>query len=165
MVASISWIHSALNFLVNLILLRYLHSKYLNFASFSNDLFSTLKQWFCPAVWWRDVAQYLHPTAFAARPTDSLASNRRSVFFVIIFMVSPNKLMTSAQNRSWLLSLIPSPFYFVGPSWNNILKKSLKATEFKSFLVSDHSEYEMNQTNVYLSEFKYRFHLDIVKLA
>jgi hypothetical protein len=50
MVASITRIESALNILMNQILFA-IFAKYLNFATFPEDLLAIFMLQFCPAVW------------------------------------------------------------------------------------------------------------------
>jgi hypothetical protein len=58
MIASILWIYSALDFIMNVILFVRDVPKYLNFATFSNDSLAILIFWFCPEFWRRDMIMY-----------------------------------------------------------------------------------------------------------
>lgn len=81
MVANIPGINSAVDFswiyfwFVNVFLWC------LNFATFTKDLLTIIKSWFCIAFWWWDINIFLVLSAFASRPTTLLQFNRASVFF------------------------------------------------------------------------------------
>jgi hypothetical protein len=58
MVASITWNESPYNFFLNQILICYCCSKYLNCATFSEDLLAIFMFWFCHEFWWWDINIY-----------------------------------------------------------------------------------------------------------
>jgi hypothetical protein len=69
MVASVTRIQSPLNFFLNQIWFVTVVPKYLNCATFSNDLLTIFLPWFCPAFWWRDSNIYLVFSAVTYRLT------------------------------------------------------------------------------------------------
>jgi hypothetical protein len=108
---------------------------------FSRLLVAFVLQQFCPAVWWWDINICLVFSEFIYRPT-LLASCRTSLFFLMIFIFSPNKLKWSAKNRSWCVPFNSNIFFLCEPPCLCILKQILKMMMVKHLLVSDHPEVE-----------------------
>jgi hypothetical protein len=75
--------------------------KYLNYDTFSKDLFAVFMSWFWLTFWSRDSNIYLVFSMFFSRPTSLLASIKVSVFFFIVSMLSASRFKSSAQARSW----------------------------------------------------------------
>jgi hypothetical protein len=65
--------------------------KYLNCATFSNNLLPVFMSWFWPAFWWWDSNVYLVFYVFTSRPTYLLASIKVCVFFFMVFILSPSR--------------------------------------------------------------------------
>jgi hypothetical protein len=73
--------------------------KYLNCATFSNNLLAFFMSWFCPAFWWRDSNIYLVFSVITSRPTS---------FFLIGIVggaVQLGPLGTAATSRP----IVPAP--------------------------------------------------------
>jgi hypothetical protein len=107
MVASIARIRSALNFLLNKFWFVTVVPKYLNCATFSNNILAIFMFWFCPAFWWRgsNIYSYLAFSAFTSGPTSLLASIRVCVFFftfsyiwILRCLFQVNKVWTHYRN-------------------------------------------------------------------
>jgi hypothetical protein len=68
----------------------------LNFATISNDSLAVLIFWLCPEFWWWDTIIYFVFSVSVSRPQSLLAPRRVSVFYFLEFILSPNKLTSSA---------------------------------------------------------------------
>jgi hypothetical protein len=91
-----SRVQSPLNFLLNQNWSVAVVPKYLNCATFSKHLLPIFISWFCPAFWWQDGNIYLVFSVFTSIPTSLQASIKVSVFFYMMYMLSPSRLTSSA---------------------------------------------------------------------
>jgi hypothetical protein len=113
--------------------------KYLNRSTVSNDLLPICMYPFFPAFWSRDMTIYLDFSAFTSKPISLLAISKTSVFFLIVCMLPPNILTSSAKLKVYMYNLISSPICLPEPSWLHILKQRWKAMVIKHLLISNHS--------------------------
>jgi hypothetical protein len=74
---------------------------------------------------------YLAKSAFIFRTNSRRASGRTFIFFVMIFMFSPNKL-TPAQTRSWCVPFSSSPSLFSRTFLMTYYKAKLKSNADKA---------------------------------
>jgi len=127
MIASTSWLQSALNFLMNRILVRWSSSQIFDlFHSFRGFITSpdiVLR----PAFWSQYMAMCLVFQAFIFSPVILLATTKVAVFFFIVCTLPPNIRTSSAWRRNWCV-----PFNFK-PSWFNwTLRMSYSNAKLKS---------------------------------
>ena len=112
MIASTSWLQSALNFLMNRILVRWSSSQIFDlFHSFRGFITSpdiVLR----PAFWSQYMAMCLVFQAFIFSPVILLATTKASAFFYIVCTFPPNLLISLAKSRSWLAPLNFKPSWF-----------------------------------------------------
>jgi hypothetical protein len=59
-----------------------------------------------------EAPQYLAFSTFTSRQSSLLASDKVSMFFFVVFVLSPNKLSSAAYTRSWCVP--SSSIYFTG---------------------------------------------------
>jgi hypothetical protein len=97
---------------------KYLFPKYLSFATFSKGSVSYLCVMIYSAFEWQDINIYLVFSVFTSVPTYLLASVRGTVFLFIVFMLSPDRFLSSSWTRSWYVPFSSSLIWF---SWTRVI--------------------------------------------